>query len=267
MPTPFHVRVLGLAGLIWHGAASASAVLPLDTFPDASSSIGLGYAVGASFEWQEVAIPFHIAAPGRITRLDTGLTINSGMTPLLFGVTADPLIGNSFPTPLFERAICSSTINPFDPVDYCGQSAALYGYGDPDRLASGDFYSWTGALELEAGDYWVYGSLRGDDVFGRWFANTDVPTDTWATRGCALGFAQGVGCQWESVAWAPVSEFGPVANLGRQTPSGGGFATPLVRIEFEPGRRVPEPTSMALAVLSLSLLWAFRMPLQRSALK
>ena len=225
-------------------SANASTVIPLDTFPADGTPFTTSIPVYALFEWQEIAIPFHVAAAGRISQIDTALFYRTGMTPLVIGLARANLVGTSFPDSVFSETICSTNPEP-DGINYCQQRTR----GQSVGLAPGEFFSWTGQLFLDVGDYWLYASLEGDFVFGGWYTNSDILRQDWATRSCALSIAQGTHCQWTEATWASVAEYGPVGgSLG----DGGAYATPIARIQFEPGSRVPEPS--ALILLSVGLV-------------
>lgn len=224
------------------GPAGAAIIHPLNTLGEDISASDEAYPVYANFEWQEIAVPFHLANRGRLLRIQTGLTYDSGTTSLLMGIGRGELVGESFPDSVFEKPICGPV--PNERPAYCQQDTD----GESTELAPGEFFDWRGSLFLEPGDYWLYASLRGDNVFGRWYANPDIVSDDFATRGCALSYAQGTECNWGASEWDFVSNFGPAMTPGGGTEPGGYYATPMARLSFVP---VSEPSAAALITLGL----------------
>lgn len=222
----------------------ANAALLLDTTLK-GGDIGGNVEIFAEDQWQEIAIPFSVARDGRIKKIETGLYYGQGMTPMVIGISNVNLIGTSgFPSSIWSTNICG--VNRKNTHD-CG----YYGFTDPwVGLEPGELFVWKGDLFLAAGDYWLYGSIHGDQVFGGWGTNESIPTDNWATKSCLLGYGQGVGCYYDQTNWTPVSEHGPTwpSNITNNMMPGGAFGTPIARIFFQP---VPEPVTLALFGLGL----------------
>lgn len=234
-------------------ANQASASLLLDTTlkgGDRKASV----PVFALHQWQEIAIPFSVPKDGRINRIETGLHYFYGQTPLVVGISSANLIGTSgFPSSIWSTNICGSTswsMSSGHPDTYCAWDS-LSNSQSWVNLKQGERFVWKGELSVEAGDYWLFGSLRGDYVFGAWDTNNSLPTDDWAAKSCALGHQQGASCYYDRTTWAPVSEYGPVGYPGSGTGLGGAYGTPIARIFFQP---VPEPATLALFCLGLAVL-------------
>lgn len=235
-----------LTSILFLTSANATTIIPLDTFPAAGTPFSTSLPVYASFEWQELAIPFHIPAAGKISQIDTALFYSFGLTPLVVGIARAPLVGQPFPDSVFSQTICSNVPD----TDSAGFNFCQQDNPQSVNLTPGELFSWSGDLFLDSGDYWLYGSVEGDLVFGGWYTNPDILRDDWATRSCALGILQGKGCVFDAATWASVAEFGPVRSIGGTVSDGGAHATPIARIQFE----VPEPASLFLMALGLITL-------------
>ena len=70
--------------ILWFGLGSvfADTITLLDTFPTTGPPFTTSLPVYSSFEWQELAIPFHLPEAGWITHVDTDLLYDRGITPL-----------------------------------------------------------------------------------------------------------------------------------------------------------------------------------------
>lgn len=224
-----------LLAVLTPGLVRASAITPLDTFPTSGEAFGPGYSVFGFFEWQEIAVPFHLAAPGTITEIETGFFIGSGQFQL--GIAAGPLVGqtHSQVDSLFSTSACS------------GSEVLNCELVNPDMIVpTGELLSFDPALSMAAGDYWLYIRAVDDNDFGGWYSNASLLTDTWAVNNSSLpGFPN-----YSAVSWSLVADHGPGIS-GSPSP-GGLYATPAARISYEPGLRVPEPSTTALFCLGIA---------------
>jgi hypothetical protein len=224
--------------------AFASAVVPLDTFPTSGYPNGPDAGLFARvLDGREIAVPFHLPTSGRITQIETGIlgpVFNFECYALSLGIVGSSLIGtfaqlgNGFPWQFTSGNRSGLHCSRLDEIGERILNTA-------DFLTISDLDVFLGP-----GDYWLVASFIGDTVEprGGWLTNPDILSDDWALRLCPPGPGQtprpGGGCD----AWATLERRGI-------DPS----AIPAARIAFEPGLRIPEPTSAAASIAAL--LFAF----------
>lgn len=237
-----------LIALVGSPVANASAVVPIDTMPGRDDFTSV-YYMHAFFEWFELAAGFDLPTFGTITKITTGIRGNGGLGPFYVGIASNELIGNpavptSFDAPpgsLVEYTTCLSAPNHDDRWSSCDYAdAAADFWGVPDiRLDLGEDLILTPDLYVPSGGtYWVYTRFRADDVGAFWTTNLSIPAALVAERN---GYC--ISCDDRP----DDRTFFRVALAG----------APALRVEFEPGRRVPEPGTLALlsiGVMGLAVL-------------
>jgi hypothetical protein len=240
-------RIVAVVLVLSLHAVPARAVLIFDTMPDPGQPFGPRYPVWSLFEWQDVAIPFHVPANGHISRIETALSFQFTISPLLFGIAASTLQGATFPPVIHAWTVCG----PSDP-NFIAGCAGRPGRGADFVLSRGEFLAFDTNVALARGNYWLFVYFTtGDFHFGSWLSNNQLASDDWAIRGCEVGLAQGVGCT-QAARWTEVSEFGPVLTEGAAVARGGEYPLPAGRIFFVP-EQVPEPATLALVLAAVAL--------------
>lgn len=227
------IRILGLLlalsmALGWSQQGVAAAITLLNTFPAAGSPYGPDagfYADGSAM--REIAIPFTAHAPGRITGIATGID-HLGFAAFCIGMRLS--------------VVSTSTLHNSHPSEYGG--IAIYGLReDPELPCDDEPYIKRIDVELPLalsgldwvvgpGEYWLVATFIGDLVNSRWLTNPEIASDGWAVRG--------LGCP--NSGWYSVREC-----------DGAPAPIPVARILFEPGIRVPEPSSLPIGFASLVL--------------
>jgi hypothetical protein len=243
------------AAIALAGNAYASAILPIDTLPSQPT----GYAsTFASFEWHDLAVGFNVATAGTIKRIQTSLYSRWGAGNFIVGIASNELIGNpSAPTyfepppgSIKEYTVCSSVVPPNEPrspCDYPPSGSA----NDPNH--GGDYQLGANQpLEIiediflpNAGTYWIYTRYILDDVFNSWGTNNLFQTDLIATR---VGYHTG---EYSNQAFSSLDDR-TFYRVGSAQDSFG------LRVEFEPGLRLPIPSTVMLLALGGIALFSVR---------
>jgi hypothetical protein len=206
------------------GNASASATVPLDTFGPIDGFLSTGAAVLVG---QEIALPFAITAGGSITSIETGLHISrSGANPCsgwrVGVIAASDLLGTDI-QPGFSQSIWKAYVDFGAPSVDVRCSPALPEPAGQVNLAGLDWF-------LDPGQYLLAAAFRTDTETGYWDTTSSVMSDSWAFQIIGEGSI--------TPGWNPCGGRYPwvtVAGCGLEP-----MATPVARIAFEPGLRVPE---------------------------
>ncbi len=236
--------VLAVAGFAGTQTVHASATVPIDTLPRPGDVTG-SYETFASFQWFDVAVGFTVPTFGTIERITTALTARPAFGPFYVGIASNELIGNPAvpsyfdppPGSLVDFVVCSN-VPPWD-VDESGCDADAGAWGEPDyRLGAGEALDLSLDLFLpRAGTYWIYTRFWRDDVFADWTTNKSIQTGLIATR-------TGI-CTGESAASCDSPDDRTFFLVDQPRDALG------LRVEFEPGRRISEPGTLALLAISM----------------
>lgn len=235
------------------GKAHASAIVPIDTLPNTPS----GYLdTFAHFEWHDLAVGFTVPTAGTIKRIQTSLYAHWGFGNFTVGLASNDLIGNpaapTYFTPppgsIKEYTVCSTFIpwgtsrSPCDEPSW-GDSPS---YGGDYQLDPNQPLEIVGDIFLPSGGtYWLYTRYEMDTVFNAWGTNNAIQTDLVATR---------VGFLTNEYPGQEIRSIDDRTFYRVQSPQ----SAPGLRIEFEPGLRLPIPSTALLFALGSIGLLAFR---------
>lgn len=228
------------------GSASVHASLVvIDTMPQPGDATGQ-YNTDVFHQWSDIAVGFTVPTFGWVTQIDTALTTRIGHSAtaagFVVGLGSNDLIGNPAvpdyfdppPGSLWETRVCDPSPRPGLGATACEQDL---GWGAPGatriQLTPGDYLSVAVAIFLPtAGTYWIYTRHDVDTVFASWTTTLSIQTDLVATR---------VGFHPTSITH---STFYQVTNP---------IAAPGLRVVFEPGLRIPEPSTLLAVLLALAV--------------
>ncbi len=220
------------AVLGWSQQGLAAAITLLNTFPAPSRPYGPDaglFAEGSAM--REIAVPFTVHAPGRITEIATGIDL------LGFG---------AFCMGIRLSVVSTSTLHTTPPFEFGG--IEIIGLREEPELPCSDKpYIKRADVELplafsdlnwfvERGEYWLVATFIGDLIDSRWLTNPEIVSDEWAIRGLRC----------PNQGW-----YSPSECNGEPGP------IPVARIMFEPGIRVPEPDSLPTGFAALVLAGLF----------
>jgi hypothetical protein len=99
------LAAVSFVAVFYCGVIFASAVVPLDTFPSINEPFGpdAGLFARAS-DGQEIGIQFSVSAAGRVTSIETGLYIGSGICGWKLGITRADFLGSSIQPGFYEQS-------------------------------------------------------------------------------------------------------------------------------------------------------------------
>ncbi len=238
--------VVAIGGLCVHAPALASAVTPLDTYPASGTPDGPDAGLFAAvYDGQEIALPFSVSASGRVVSIETGLTLRGGLRGWRIGVISYAALHDRTFQPGFYGD--ANSLGPWEgfadvatrlPED-CPNCTV------PIIVEAGHFVSLSGLnWFLDSGDYFLVAAWRSDIEGAQWFTNASLLSDEWAIQaiGSTPYSSQRYPCggSQTEAPWVTLAECGIAPK-----------PTPVARITFEPGLRVPEPATLALVSVGL----------------
>lgn len=237
-----------VAAAVFFSAASAHATpVVINTMPD-PGDITTVEQTFTSFQWFGLAAGFTVPTFGTVTGITAALTARASLGRFYVGLASNDMIGNPStpsyfdppPGSLWETTVCSTQLSFGDTLSGCDAEPSAV------ELGANEYLDLTGlGISLpSAGTYWLYTRFVRDDVFASWTKNVSAQSDLIARE-------SGV-CAGASV--------GSCDRLADRTffQVGAPDAAPGLRIEYEPGLRIPEPATFTLVVASLLGLAAAR---------